>query len=395
MAQSNAQTSFFQRSTASSNSSQAVTFSSKSSSQNNDFSRKVNNIIFRKTSKLANQTRHNEEAWEMLQGAAYEIATKLYDRLKNKRLPLNKFKSAEDIAEFVNEGFDNCGLISGQMIRKAHQQNFIGMAPQKKGRRPKVSKEDSTLLANLLFSANSIDQANSSIHRLNRPEQISIIGQVLDSKHELEGDNDILDHAYYFNKHIEPNLSLLGSKVEKMDKREILRLLWLTFAQQKKHYINWEHNLVRYNFGRHAVNEQEISTHGRVVFHPGSLERMIHIDEMGFSYDGSKNGIGGRVAAYFSNPDVPEAGIATAKSSLKISVLFGATYAGQPIPPLIVLPNTAIRPKLALDLLLNMHQIKGKFGYLDERYFNPLIGKLSSITLALLLETLNSHSLYI
>ena len=372
--QSNDQTSFFQRSTAPSNTSRTVSFSSKRSASINKFSTKVNDTVLRKTSKQANRMRHDQEAWDMLQEAAYEVSTKLYDRLTKKTLPLVKFKSAEDIAEFINAGFE-CDLISGQMIRKAFQKNFIGKAPEKAGRKPKIPKEETTLLANLLFSANSIDQANSASNRMDRPQQISTIGRILNSK-QKEDDNDILNDTFLFLKHIEPKLSL-GSSVEKLDKRELLRLLWLTYAQQKKHYINWEHNLVYYDFGRHAENEEEIVTHGRVVFHPDSLNRMIHIDEMGFSYDGSKNGVGGRIAAYFSNSDAPESGIATAKSSLKISVLFGATYAGNPIPPSIVLPSTAKKPKLELELLLHMHQIKGKFGYSEERYFNPVIGKSS------------------
>ena len=102
---------------------------------------------------------------------------------------------------------------------------------------------------------------------------------------------------------------------------------------------------------------------------------MIHIDEMGFSYDGSKNGVGGRIATYFSNPFVPEAGVAVAKSSIKISVLFGATYANNPIPPMIIIPSKAKNPKIEKELLIHMHQIKGKCGYNDEKAFNCVIGK--------------------
>ena len=371
------QNSTSQDSTAASNSNKStsthlVSYSSERSKSNNDFSKKVNASVFRKTSQQAHRERHDQKVWEMLKDSAYEISTKMYDRLRKKKLPLSKFSSAESIATFVNEGFE-CDLISGEMIRQAYKKDYVGEAPQRVGRKPKVSREDSELLSSLLFSANSIDQANSDASRMNRQDQISTIGRIVNSKREDDG-QDILDDAFYFLKHIEPKLSL-SSSVEKLDKRELLRLMWLTYEQQKKHYINWEHYLVEYNFGRFAESAEETSTHGNVVFYPESLDRMIHIDEMGFSYDGSKNGIGGRVAAYFSNPDAPEAGIATAKSSLKISILFGATYAGNPIPPLIVLPNKAKKPKIELELLYELHQIKGVFGYKEERHFNCLIGK--------------------
>ena len=39
---------------------------------------------------------------------------------------------------------------------------------------------------------------------------------------------------------------------------------------------------------------------------------------MGFSFDGSKNGIGGRHAAIYTNPNLPNPGEAIAKSSEKI-----------------------------------------------------------------------------
>jgi len=104
---------------------------------------------------------------------------------------------------------------------------------------------------------------------------------------------------------------------------------------------------------------------------------MLHIDEMGFHFDGSKNGIGGRVSLTYSDPSLPDPGEAIAKSSDKCSILFGATYDGQAIPPLIVFPNKAKNPKLSLRMLQLLHQIKGHFGYNEQRYFNPVIGTSS------------------
>ena len=93
------------------------------------------------------------------------------------------------------------------------------------------------------------------------------------------------------------------------------------------------------------------------------------------SFDGSKNGIGGRLPSYYTNPLFGEAGTASAKSSLKVTVLFGANYKNEPIPPLIVFPTAAKSPKIELKLLQSLHQIRGKFGYSEQRVFNPVIGK--------------------
>ena len=105
---------------------------------------------------------------------------------------------------------------------------------------------------------------------------------------------------------------------------------------------------------------------------------MIHIDEMGFSFDGSKNGVGGGPATHASNPDVADSGTAEQKSSAKVSILFGSTCAGEPLPVLIVFPSKAKNPKCEIQMLQNLHQIKGKFGYDEERHFNCLVGTWSS-----------------
>ena len=101
---------------------------------------------------------------------------------------------------------------------------------------------------------------------------------------------------------------------------------------------------------------------------------MVHIDEMGFSFDGAKNGVGGRKAKAYSNPNVPDAGEAIAKSSDKITILFGATYDCQPIPPMIVFPSNAKNPQYDAKLIQLLPQISGHFGFDGPRMFNCVLG---------------------
>ena len=346
--------------------------STKSNQSNQTFSNKVNDKAIRQTSKQANRERHDDEAWKLTKECAYEIATKMYDRVKNNLLPLKKFQTSESIAVFINEGFE-CELIDGHMIRVAHAKGYIGKAPAKVGRKPSVPENITELLSNLLFTANSIEQNNADSKRMDRQTQISTIAKIVNTKLEADGKAPIIDTTTYFLRHIEKKLTR-ASAVRSIDKRELLRLKWLTYEQQKMHYVNWELYLVEMGFARRSETKEEFDE-GNLVFFPGSLDRMIHIDEMGFSYDGSKNGVGGRVPTYYSNPLVPEAGMAVAKSSMKISVLFGATYSNKPIPPMIIIPSKAKNPRIETDLLLHLHQIKGTFGYKDERAFNCVIGK--------------------
>lgn len=345
-----------------------------SRSNQNAFSKKVNTNGMRRTAKQACEDRKNEIAWKQTRDTAYCIGTILYQRVKEKTCPLLKFKSAEACAKFVNDGFE-CVTVSGRELQTGVARGIVGKPPPvRKGRKSETPEEDIAELRNLLFTANTIDQVNCDPLRMKVPTQISVIGSILNNKREAEGSHP-LDDVNFFRRHIAKKLDQ-DSEVSFTDKRELLRSLWLTYEQQKKHYVNWEKHLIDLGFGRAPDDDKERSEHGNVVFHEGQLGRMFHIDEMGFSFDGAKNGIGGRVASNYSNPLFPEAGQASAKSSDKISILFGATYSKEPLPPLIVFPNAAKSPKIELKLLQSLHQIKGKFGYSKERTFNCVIGKL-------------------
>ena len=113
--------------------------------------------------------------------------------------------------------------------------------------------------------------------------------------------------------------------------------------------------------------------HENIAFFKNKTGRMVHIDEMGFYWDGSKNGVGKRKAAIYSNPLFPDPRQAASKSSKKVSILFGGTYEGVAIPPLILFPSTAKNSRMGCELLLTLKQIQGKFGYRDTKAFDCVI----------------------
>ena len=96
---------------------------------------------------------------------------------------------------------------------------------------------------------------------------------------------------------------------------------------------------------------------------------------MGFSFDGSKIGVGGRPGTVESNSNIPDSGEEVAKSSQKVSILAAATYNNEPFPLPIVIPLAAATPRYNLKMLQNLYQVKGNFGYKEKRQFNCLIGK--------------------
>ena len=59
----------------------------------------------------------------------------------------------------------------------------------------------------------------------------------------------------------------------------------------------------------------------------------------------------------------PDPEQAAENSSKKVSILFGATYEGVAIPPLIVFPSKAKNSRMGCKLLLSLKQIQCKFGH--------------------------------
>ena len=62
---------------------------------------------------------------------------------------------------------------------------------------------------------------------------------------------------------------------------------------------------------------------------------------MGFSFDGSKNGKGGRPAAEAINPALPDPKQPRNKSSQKVTCAFGMNYDNEEIPPMFVVTSCA------------------------------------------------------
>ena len=120
----------------------------------------------------------------------------------------------------------------------------------------------------------------------------------------------------------------------------------------------------------------------------------MNFDEMGFSYDGCKNGMRGRKAMYHNNKHLPQPGQASNKSAQKNSIIAGMTYAFEVIPPGIILQSSAAAPHIRTQLLRYMKHVRGQFGHPsvedpnDVKTFPVFISwsKDSSVTDAIFIE---------
>ena len=180
--------------------------------------------------------------------------------------------------------------------------------------------------------------------------------------------------------------------------------------------MRWEFYCVDLGFGRWLKDEDKKTQHDNAEFFEGQKGRIIQFDGMGFPFDGSKNGNGGKQGAVAINSDLPDLKKPRNKSSQKVTCAFGMNYDNEEIPPMFVVTscaegtkknilflfiyqhayNTQLiassstfqlpEPKLRGHFLRNMKQIKGQFGYLDDdddelRSYSPAIafGKDGSI----------------
>jgi hypothetical protein len=158
--------------------------------------------------------------------------------------------------------------------------------------------------------------------------------------------------------------------VTKVDEREARRVNWLTFKAQEQSHEQFEKAVVALGFARMPKDDEEREREGYVIFHEGQLHRIVVYDEYSLSSDGSDQGRGGRPAVTHSNPALPEAGKPTAKSGKVITVMQGTTLGGEALPPYIMDKSSAKVPKASLSFIASMPQIKGRFGFQEDRYFD-------------------------
>ena len=160
------------------------------------------------------------------------------------------------------------------------------------------------------------------------------------------------------------------------DKRESIRVHWLTHRAQTLNYERWEECAVELGFARHPREGEEAD--GKfIVWHDGQERRVINLDEMSLSLDASTTRAGGRPGSVPMAIGIHGDGDPSRKSSDKCTVIFGMNFASEPMPPYIQFPTRAkdsSRYKIQVALLESLRQVKGKFGYSADRWFDTGIG---------------------
>ena len=339
-----------------------------SSSNSTSISDVFGDTIPRQTSAQTQSSRRYNEKEKKTRALGFKIGTTLYDeKLKGNNL-VNHLQSEDEIADGINRllGIE---VICGREIKKAVSQNRIGVGPAPKGRPTEIPSEDIEDLAILFFSISSIEQANAS-KRLKRPQLVSLLDQIVNEKRKREGKRE-LDATSLYKYHIEP-LNSLRQDMHPVDRREFIRVLWLTYKNLSQNYDRWEEACIKEGFGRLAETDEELQEHGRVVFFYGKFSSsFMNFDEMQLSLDQNSERPGGRPADTPTNPSIADPGDGNFKSGSYCTVV-ASIVGNEPGIPLFIFPtqaksgNVNVYPKR----LESFPQIKAKYGNTFARWYD-------------------------
>ena len=204
--------------------------------------------IPRQTSNQAHSNTRYVEKEKKSTELAQKLGSILYDEKRKGTNCIKHLQSFDECADGINRllGLE---VICGDDVKKAIEDNRVGLGSaaegERRGRPTALPKEEIEDLALLFFSLSSIEQANGR-KRLKRPKLISLLSKIVNDKREREG-KARLNATHLYKYHIEP-LNSLKQDMKPIDKREFIRVLWLTYENLKSNYERWENCCIEWGF---------------------------------------------------------------------------------------------------------------------------------------------------
>lgn len=140
---------------------------------------------------------------------AVKIGTTVLEKADNIPQFLEHLDSSHKIADELCHFFGCDGIVSGRQLREGVSKGRVGQSPPRRGRKSSIPEDEFEALAMLLFTASSIQQANCDADRFERPELISIVGQILNDKLRSDGLPEMDDAAFF--KRLEKKNALMAN----------------------------------------------------------------------------------------------------------------------------------------------------------------------------------------
>ena len=201
----------------------------------------------------AHSKRQDTNESKDIRKSVFKVGTLLLASTRDGDNILEGFATADNCAFKINTmfGFD---VLASRELSKGVKNGLADRSPPRRGRQNEIPDDDFKNLCCLVFTASSIQQANCYVDRFERTDLMSAVGQVVNDTRKNDGQDAMNDTALF--RRIE-NANCRMQDLKHIDKREALRVKWLTHGAQKKKYEKWEETAVEYGFAGPAADDAE------------------------------------------------------------------------------------------------------------------------------------------
>jgi hypothetical protein len=150
----------------------------------------------RKTSREAHNAHKHELELRGIRNSAYKTGTTLYTSVSNCENTLQQCSLAEKCAAEVNRMF-GYKILSGYQLQQAVKNDWVGLSPPKRGSPSRLPDDEMQLLANLVFTCETIEQVNCVAECMERGQTISILAKIVNEHLESVGEEPVNEQSLY------------------------------------------------------------------------------------------------------------------------------------------------------------------------------------------------------
>ena len=244
---------------------------------------------------------------------AHKAATVLYDKELKKS---EGGMSVRKVAEHIKSKHNGIGPSSSTIHHYVVNLGLVGLSPRKFGPEGNIPALMYKSLCAAFGSCMRINQINALGGDNSRSKLIPVIAEAM---------GIAIAAAIPLIRRLCRDTAI-DMKADKMYFAEERRVRWTTYGNLELWFKSWEKTLLDMGF-------LEYDDDNKPYIPNAQLRNILNFDETCLSLDGSSINRGGRPAAYYHDPRLPQVGISTSKSSQTITMITGSNAWGEALPP--------------------------------------------------------------
>jgi hypothetical protein len=288
---------------------------------------------------------------------AHKAATVLYDQERGKS---NGGMSVRQVEKAIKSKHKGYGPSSSTIHHYVVNLGLVGMSPRKtRSRRQHPCIDVQVTLCGIwkLYAYQSDQCIGGDYSRI---KMIPVISEAMNLS--ISSATELIQHFFQD--------TAIDMKADKMYFAEERRVRWTIFSNLELWFKSWEKTLLDL-----GLLEQDES--GKLNIPKAQLRNILNFDKTCLSLDGSSINRGGRPAAYYHDPRLPQVGISTSKMSQTITMIIGSNSWGEALPPhfqFMFSAKTDEGKQVWNDCIRYMQRTIGNFGLGEEKSLPVSIG---------------------